>query len=203
MRTPTLKEETREAILDAAKRLAHRYGYRKMTMCDIAEEAGLSRPTVYLYFPNKEELALASLDRLHRQVIEQLEAVVNGSATPEEKLRAMLMTRVLFVYDRMPHDSQCLNDLFHSIRPLLLERREQWLQVEGQVFGGVLDAGKGDGSFVVADIPATARVLLTATQSLMPFSLSPRELGERDELEARARALADLLLKGVLARNPA
>jgi hypothetical protein len=86
---------------------------------------------------------------------------------------------------------------------VLLERREQWLQVEGQVFGGVLQAGKNDGSFVVADVAATARVLLTATQSLMPFSLSPRELGERDELEARARALADLLLKGVLVRNPA
>jgi hypothetical protein len=37
--------------------------------------------------------------------------------------------------------------------------------------------------------------------SLMPFALSPRELGERDELAARAEALAELLLRGVLVRT--
>lgn len=201
MRTHHLKEETNEAILDAAARLFHRYGYRKMTMCDVAEEAHLSRPTVYLYFPNKEQLALGVIDQLHRRLIVELQGLAAGLEAPEEKLRRMLTTRVLFVYERMPHDSQCLNDLFASIRPLLLERREQWLRIEGEVFTRVLETGRSRGTFVSEDLAATARALLTATGSLMPFALSPRELGARQELEARAAGLADLLLRGVLRRT--
>lgn len=201
MRTPTLKEETRETILDAARRLVHRYGYRKMTMCDVAEEARLSRPTVYLYFSNKEDLALGSIDRLHRDLIRELEGLAGGPGSAEEKLRRMLVTRVLFVFDRMPHDSQCLNDLFASIRPAILERREHWLSVEGEQFGRVLEEGRAVGTFAVRDVRATSRALLTAMGSLMPFALSPRELGERDELAARAEALAELLLRGVLVRT--
>ena len=113
----------------------------------------------------------------------------------------MLVTRVLFVYDRMPHDSQSLNDLFASIRPALLEHRERWLQVEGEHFARVLEEGRKAGAFTTRDLKADARALLTATSSLMPFALSPRELGEREELESRANALADLLLRGLLVRD--
>lgn len=198
MRTANLREETHETILAAATRLFHRYGYRKMTMCDVAEEARLSRPTVYQYFPNKEELALGVIDQLHLAVTAELEALSKTPGTPEERLRRMLIARVLFVYDRMPHDSQGLNDLFASIRPMLLERRGEWLEVESQHLARVLEEGQQQGTVSAIDAATTARLLLTATGALLPFSLSPRELGERDELEARAVALAELLLHGVL-----
>src|SRR5690349_865995 len=100
---PALREETYETILQAATVLFHRYGYRKMTMCDVAEEARLSRPTVYQYFPNKEELALGVIDRLHQDLTVELERLAAEPGTPEERLRRMLVARVLFVYDRMPH----------------------------------------------------------------------------------------------------
>lgn len=200
-RAASLREDTREAILNAATRLFHRFGYRKMTMCDVAEEARLSRPTVYLYFANKEELALGVIDRLHRHLCAELEILASGEAPTEERLRRMLVTRVLFVYDRMPHDSQSLNELFASIRPALLERRERWLQVEGEHFARVLEEGRAQGAFTTRDLKADARTLLTATSSLMPFALSPRELGEREELECRAYALAELLLRGLLVRG--
>ena len=201
MPTVHLREETSEVILDAASRLFHRYGYRKMTMSDVAEEARLSRPTVYQYFPNKEQLALGVIDKLHRHLIVELRKLAAGPGPPAEKLRTLLVTRVLFIYERVPHDAQCLNDLFASIRPLLLERREQWLQVEDEILGAILAEGARDGTFVVEEPTLTARTLLTATGSLMPFALSPRELGRREELETRALALADLLLRGVSSRN--
>src|SRR5690606_6409338 len=45
------KGETREAILDATDRLLATRGFRKLTMDDIAAEAGVSRRTIYMYFP--------------------------------------------------------------------------------------------------------------------------------------------------------
>src|SRR5215813_4130325 len=60
MPTPS---ERRDQILNAAAAVIIRLGYDKTTMGDIAEEAGTSRGTVYLYFKGKEELFEALLYR--------------------------------------------------------------------------------------------------------------------------------------------
>jgi AcrR family transcriptional regulator len=49
-------DNTQEQILSAAVDVIVRLGYNKATMSDIAEEAGLSRRTIYLYFKGKEDL---------------------------------------------------------------------------------------------------------------------------------------------------
>lgn len=57
------KQERHEAILDAAARLLLRSPERMANMADVADEAGLAKGTVYLYFPSKEELLLAVHER--------------------------------------------------------------------------------------------------------------------------------------------
>jgi AcrR family transcriptional regulator len=49
-------------ITDAAIRLFHRHGYRKVTMSDIAAEAGMSRPSLYASFANKEAIFSGLMD---------------------------------------------------------------------------------------------------------------------------------------------
>jgi TetR/AcrR family acrAB operon transcriptional repressor len=53
----------RQQILNAAAAVIIRQGYDKTTMSDIADEAGVSRGTAYLYFKGKEELFEALLYR--------------------------------------------------------------------------------------------------------------------------------------------
>jgi AcrR family transcriptional regulator len=60
-------DERQQQILDAAAAVIIRLGYDKTTMRDIAEEAGASRGTVYLYFNGKEELFEALLYREYMQ----------------------------------------------------------------------------------------------------------------------------------------
>jgi AcrR family transcriptional regulator len=56
-------DERQQQILEAAAAVIIRLGYDKTTMGDIAEEAGASRRTLYLYFKGKEELFEALLYR--------------------------------------------------------------------------------------------------------------------------------------------
>lgn len=49
-------DKTKHHILSAAAAVIIRLGYDKTNMSDIAEEAGLSRRTIYLYFRGKEDL---------------------------------------------------------------------------------------------------------------------------------------------------
>lgn len=57
------KQERHHAILDAAERLLLRSPDRLANVAEVADEAGLAKGTVYLYFPSKEELLLALHER--------------------------------------------------------------------------------------------------------------------------------------------
>src|ERR1700751_5736008 len=54
--SPTGTDDVRERIVAAAERCIDRHGVRKTTMDDIASEVGLSRPSVYRYFADRDDL---------------------------------------------------------------------------------------------------------------------------------------------------
>lgn len=70
------KQERHHAILDAAERLLERSPDRVANVAEVADEAGLAKGTVYLYFPSKEELLLAvherHTDEFFRALVERL-----------------------------------------------------------------------------------------------------------------------------------
>ena len=46
----------KERIVEAARKLFTKYGYKKVSMDEIAKEAGVTKKTVYAYFKDKDEL---------------------------------------------------------------------------------------------------------------------------------------------------
>src|SRR6476469_10505011 len=87
---------TREAILDATDRLLARYGFKKMTIDDLAREVGIGKGSVYLHFPSKEEIALSHIDRLVERLKERMRFIAGGNEPIEERLRQMLVERVVY-----------------------------------------------------------------------------------------------------------
>jgi len=196
------KEAVRDAILDATDRLLARFGYRKMTVEDIAAEAGIGKGTVYLHFSSKEEVVLSHVDRIVDRLKQQhLAVIARSEITAPERIRRMLLARVLFRFDSIQHYTQSLNDLLAALRPGLLARRAKYFEEEAQIFAAVLAEGRASGEFELENERAAARALLEATNGLLPYSLSTTELGEREEVERRASAIAGLLLQGLLSRN--
>jgi AcrR family transcriptional regulator len=195
------KEAVKDAILDATDRLLARYGYRKMTVDDIAGEAGIGKGTIYLHFSSKEEVVLSHIDRIVDRLKERLKEIGSSDATAADRLRLMLLTRVLYRFDCVQHYTQSLNDLLAALRPGLLARRAQYFEAEAQLFGDLLKAGRESGEFSFEDSHATAHALLQATNGLLPYSLSTTELGEREQVEQRTLDIASLMLNGLLIRG--
>jgi AcrR family transcriptional regulator len=190
----------RERILDAADRLLGRYGYQKTTADDLAREANIGRRTVYVHFTSKEEIFLASIDRVVERLIDELKRVLYSGGAPDERLRRMLMTRILFRFDAVQSYHQSLDDMFSVLRGAYLDRRDRYISSEADVFVHVLTEGERAGRLNVRDAPATAQALLHATNGLLPYSLSGRELGSRAEVEERAERVTALLVEGLRAR---
>lgn len=198
MRQIARREDIRDLILDAVDVLLGKYGYKKMTMDDVASQVGIGKGTIYLHFQGKDDLVLAHIDRIAERVVARLSEIAASSEAPERRLNKMLAARVLVRFDSVAHYSQNLSDLLSSVRAALLARREAHFDQEAAVLEDVLREGARTGALDCPDPQATTRVLIQSTNSLLPFNLSARELGRREEVEAQVTRIADLLMKGLL-----
>lgn len=194
-----MRTDVREAILDAVDRRLARFGYKKMTVEGLAEDAGIGKGTVYLHFPSKEEAVLSHIDRIVERLCARLDAIAAGRGAADVRLHKMLVERVTFRHSAVQHYTESLSDLLSAIRSMLLQRRKRHFEQEAERLERMLNEGRKAGVFGPVRVPATARALIEATNSLLPYSLSPQELGDLADVRRRAVAIADLLVGGLRA----
>ncbi|SIR11355.1 transcriptional regulator, TetR family [Janthinobacterium sp. TND4EL3] len=80
-----------QQILDAALAVFCRYGYRKTSMLDIAQAAGMSRAALYLHFKNKEDVFRAGSARAHATVMAQVAAALAESGPVFTRIETALL----------------------------------------------------------------------------------------------------------------
>jgi AcrR family transcriptional regulator len=81
-----VSEERKSQILNAAEQVFTQKGLDLARMDDIAEETGLSKGTLYLYFKSKEDLIIAILDRIFQGVFKQLDARKDNELSATEAI---------------------------------------------------------------------------------------------------------------------
>ncbi len=81
-------DERRRLLLDAGAKLFAQHSYEEISMRQIAEAAGVSKPLLYHYFPSKIELFLAAVT----EAASELQGLIqpSGGGTPVEQLTASL-----------------------------------------------------------------------------------------------------------------
>ncbi|GID93423.1 TetR/AcrR family transcriptional regulator [Amorphoplanes digitatis] len=130
-------EASRRAILDASLQLCAELGYRRLTIEAIAARAGVSKKTIYRWWPSKGAVVLEAVDDVATTVTEhpntgdlaadlhtQLTAVI-GLLTPAETSAAVgLIAEAL-------HDEELARDLRERIiRPRIDEFKERLRQAQ-------------------------------------------------------------------------
>jgi AcrR family transcriptional regulator len=88
----------RRRLIEAATELFLRHGYRKTSVEDVAQRAGVAKGTVYLYFKNKADLLVHALIEEKRQHLQGIRAFFAPGLEPRARLRAWLR----FVVERAP-----------------------------------------------------------------------------------------------------
>jgi AcrR family transcriptional regulator len=96
----------RDKVLATAIDVFLRYGYKRVTMNDIAEAAGISRPALYLVFDSKEEIFKGVYEHWVKGVLIEIESQVAQLKTPEEKLRAAFELWTVRPFERMRASSE-------------------------------------------------------------------------------------------------
>jgi AcrR family transcriptional regulator len=129
-------DDQREQILARAAELFARHGYTATTMNQVAAACGVTKPTLYHYFTDKQSLLLhiaaghvARLEQLSREVQAQ-------TLEPQARLRT-LIERFMQAYAHAQHEHRVLTE---DVRFLPDAQRQQVVSAERRVVAGFADA---------------------------------------------------------------
>lgn len=75
---PEGDEEARRRLMDAAVRCVQRLGSERTRLADVALEAGVTRPTIYAYFANRDDILRAAMLRAADDLVDRLEHHLRG-----------------------------------------------------------------------------------------------------------------------------
>ena len=113
-------------ILSASVELFSQYGFKTITMDDIARRAGISKKTLYQQFANKQEVVNESVVWYKNSTRENCEAVLKGSENAVEA-----MVKMLAFFDEMHKRinpmamfemQRFFPEAFQTFRDMLVER---------------------------------------------------------------------------------
>ncbi|MEP3333056.1 TetR/AcrR family transcriptional regulator [Sedimentitalea sp.] len=85
--TSDSNDSRQTAILRAASSAFAAYGFRKTSMNDIADGAGMSRPAVYLHYKNKNDIYRSLIQLYYDQAADGLKTVFDAGKPVAETLR--------------------------------------------------------------------------------------------------------------------
>src|SRR5436305_11222994 len=94
---PARCAQRREEILEAAVRLFAKHGYPETDMQVLADTLGVGKGTLYRYFPSKQDLFLATADRVMRKLREAVDASIADVEDPLEQVRTGVHAYLAFV----------------------------------------------------------------------------------------------------------
>jgi AcrR family transcriptional regulator len=105
--------EKRYRIVTAALQAFSRFGYRRTAMQDIAAAAGVSRPSLYLVFPNKAAVFRALAEMLLGDAMTGAESAWPEDMAPAQGLAAAILAKDLPIHQLLaatPHATEILRE---------------------------------------------------------------------------------------------
>ena len=108
----------RERLLDAALEAAAVHGLAKLSVGDVARQAGLSRQTLYKHFPSKDALVAETILREAQRMVVQIVAAADAEPDPQRSLEVAILTTLQVARDH-PLLDRLLTTEPESLLPLL------------------------------------------------------------------------------------
>lgn len=100
-----------QSIQEAAIRVISRKGMASATMQEIAEEAGVAKGTIYLYFRDREELVEKTFETAIGELHKRIDAALDAEGTFEQRLRAVITAKLSFF-----NENREFFRLYHTLR---------------------------------------------------------------------------------------
>jgi AcrR family transcriptional regulator len=170
------KTQARQHISDVATRLFQQRGFDAVSISEIAEAVGMSKPTVFAYFPRKEDIVF---DRT-AAVTATLVQTIRESEAPLQALRDLLAApEAPGAFGTTPSEQKAFCALVAGSRVLQARARELAEELEAAVAEALRDRGIPDAPLHVALIAAAYRTIHVAAIRRLLAGDPPREVSAK------------------------
>lgn len=194
-------------ILDAAiYRFAH-FGVAKTTMAEIASDLSLSKASLYYYYPDRNNLFAAVLDRIISEMTDEInEKLANDLASdPYQAMEYVLDARIIFL-TRHYKLLEGLGTISQEIPPVIGEAINRGREMELQILRRILAQGMANGKLLIQDIDETTNMFFYAIVGMRFAVLRMTQVDffptqeEFDRILVLQKKLVVILLDGLSAR---
>lgn len=182
----------REAVLIAAVRAFNARGFRATSLDDVAAELNVTKPTIYHYYGNKDEILFECVRRGLDPIRRVAEEGVAEGGSGAERLRALLRGYALMMTEDF---GICVSRTLDSeLSPESRVRFRALKREIDQLMRQVVEEGMADGSLRPGD-PRLVTFTLAGSVNWVARWYRP---DEAMSAEAVAEGVADTLMRGVL-----
>jgi AcrR family transcriptional regulator len=192
---PNLAAMRREQILTAATRVFARVGYRCADLQDVADDLGVGKGTLYRYFPTKEALFTAAVDRVMVGMRGTIDEAISGTADELAVIRAAVRA-YLGYFDRHPEFVELLIQERAEFRDRkkssYFTHREANIERWREFYSGLIAAG------TMRNIPVD-RITEVMSNAIYGAMFTNYFGGRRKALVDQADDILDVLFHGLLA----
>ena len=171
-----MPDEKRQRIVSAALAVFFKYGYQRVSMNEIAEAAGISRPGLYLYFSSKEEVFRAAILQFADSLIEEISKGLPSQKTIEEKVRYAFEVWIVQRFDltlNSPEAKEISDSSYEFAQEALDQSYEKLESVLASILKGYV---KSSGNKKMLSAEKMAHILTSAVRGFKLVAKSATEL---------------------------
>lgn len=195
-------QDNRQKILDAAAQLFANKGFNGVSVREIAESAGVTKPVIYYYFESKEDLHQQLFQSAYQHTV-GIHANIFDSGDPvETQMRELMRSHFRFCKD----NPDMVKILYDTIGKTINEKglnseKPELLQTDTKFkrFSDFVRLGQEKGTFKPSIDPVKAGMMFLGSMNI--FILTHLHSNKSVISDEVADELMEILLKGLLADN--
>jgi AcrR family transcriptional regulator len=187
---PEAATDTRDRLLDGALSCIARVGLAKTTLDDVAREAGCARATLYRYFPGKQPLVAALVQREAARLAVELHTATAACATVEDALVAAVVTGVGALERHRALQTVLLVEPEVLLPHLAFRRAEHFLADASELVGPVLEPFLPEGR--------ATRAAEWMVRIVLSYVCSPSEVVDLHDPASVRTLVSDFVLPGLV-----
>lgn len=192
------KDEVREHLVQAARQVFMRYGFKKTALDDIAKEARKGKSTIYYYFKSKDEIFKAVIEAESEIRNQTIDEQVSAVEDPQQKLRTYIFVRLLSLKKVDNYYEAIKNDLLDNLY-FINSLRIKHLDSEVTFVKNLLQEGIDNGVYTIQNPELTARTLVTLLQGF-EVPLIQKNLTD-EEIQKSIDEMLNILFHGIVSKK--
>lgn len=183
-------------ILRACAQFFYERGYRGTSLEDVAEQLNITKPAIYYYFKNKEEILCELYSKAVDYLLENMELVYKKEEPSDEKLINMIKTHIDVITYELPLITIFFQEKNELPKEYKREIASKKLMYENY-FVKTLENGINDGTFSVQDPILSSRHILGMCNWILHWYEPNRKYSPEDLSEN----IISIVLKGVISEE--